>query len=161
MFVWLFAAMSILWVETLFRDSEYYGYIILSFAVLYIFCMVMFMCGLRKASTENMRYWENKNMQYLTDMVSKGLGEATYIIPIGEPEGDIRKWRTKLFGTQYICPYVATFLDTGIVHQKAHIEIPITKRQQFQLKLMGCYKTQDRQRALKALEYLEIEWPLP
>jgi hypothetical protein len=121
----------------------------------------MFMRGIKKATIANMRYYENKNMEFISDTISKGLGEVTYIIADGNPEGFWQKRRMNWFGVTYICPYVSTFLDSGVEHQKAYVRFPVTKRQMFQLRLMGCYKTQNRKQAIKALEYLGVDWPLP
>ena len=161
MMLWLFFSMMLLFTESLFKGNPYYGWITLGFAISYTFCMIMFMRGLQKATLNRMRYFEKKAEGFISDSVKRGLGRVTYMIPDGEPEGFVRKVRSKIFGTTYICPYVASFIDTGVEHQKAHIRIPVTKRKMFQLKLMGCYKTTDRERAVKALEFLGVDWPLP
>lgn len=161
MFMWFFLSMVILWAESLFRDYEHYSLILLVFLVLYIFCITMFLRGIKKTTTMQMRYYENKNMEFISDNISKGLGEVTYIIADCNPAGFWQKRRMNLFGVTYICPYVSTFLDSGIVEQEAYARFPATKRQMFQLRLMGCYKTHDREQAVKALEYLGVEWPLP
>ena len=160
MFIWLGFAMALLFTESLFSGNPNYPWITLAFAIVYIFCMVMFMRGLEKARTDSMRYYENKSLEFIRKSLGAGLGQVTYILVDGEPEGFFRKLRMK-FGTKYICPYIASFVDTGTEHMKAHARFPVSKRQMFQLKLMGCYKTQDRERAVKALEYLGVDWPLP
>ena len=119
------------------------------------------MRGMSKASAENMRWFENKNMEFITNSIKAGHGRATYIIPNTKVEGFWQRQRIKWFGVTYIHPYISTFVDTGMVTHKAYISIPVSKRQMFQLKLMGCYETTDRERAVKALEYLGVDWPLP
>ena len=160
MFMWLFLMMLLLWVEVFFEDHPQYPFITLGFAIGYVFCMMMFMRGMNKATIENMRYFEEKQMEFVSESIRKGAGSVLYIFE-GRPEGVFRKLRMKFLGMKYLVPYAATFVDTGTVHQKAHITIPVTKRQMFQLKLMGCYETKNRERAVKALEYLGVEWPLP
>lgn len=161
MFLWLFAYMVILYGYDFFEGHEYFKYIAIGASAVSLFCMYMFIRGMNKASLENMRWFENRNMEFITKSINSGTGVATYILADGEPDGFWRKQRMKWFGVTYICPYIASFIDTGTVHQEAHIRIPATKRQMFQLKLMGCYKTTERERAVKALEYLGVDWPLP
>ena len=73
---------------------------------------------MNKASLENMRWFENRNMEFITKSINSGTGVATYILADGEPDGFWRKQRMKWFGVTYICPYIASFIDTGTVHQE-------------------------------------------
>lgn len=159
MFIWLGLSFVLLFTEAIFENHPDYAWITLGFALLYTFCMIMFMLTLEKARTASMKYFEGKQVDFIRKSIGIGHGTIMYMHEC-LPEGVIRNFRRKL-GTKYLCPYTASFEDTGTVHQKAHIAIPVSKRQMFQLKLMGCFETKNRERAVKALEYLGVEWPLP
>ncbi len=161
MFLWLFAYLCVMWGHTFFEDSEYYTQILIGLGLFSILCMYKFMSGMDKASADNMRYWEKKNMDFIRKSINTGIGKAIYMIPDYNIDGFWKKQKMKWLGVTYVCPYVARFVDTGMETHRAHIRIPVSKRQMFQLKLMGCYETKNRERAVKALEFLGVDWPLP
>ena len=62
MFLWLFVYMVILYGYDFFEGHEYFKYIAIGASAVSLFCMYMFIRGMNKASLENMRWFENRNM---------------------------------------------------------------------------------------------------
>lgn len=158
---WLIFAFSLILLEGVFSDYEGYEWITLAFAIVYTFSMCMFMYKLRDAMNNGWRRIESRNMKFISEAIATGRGTVEYMCRVHDPEGFISKWRVRLFGITYLRPYDAQFLDDGSCAFKAHLEIPVTKKQMFQLKLIGGYETSNREQAVKALELLEVDWPLP
>lgn len=108
-----------------------------------------------------MRYLENHSLKYISTAISNGLGKVEYMIHVEEVDGFWRKLRVKLFGTSYVRPYNTWFFSDGNESMSAHIEIPVSPKKMFQLRLMGCIDTDSREHAIKGLKFLGVDWPLP
>ena len=160
MFIWMFAAILMLYVEAFFKDHPHYEYITLGFAFVYTFCIIMFMRSFRKSTEATMRTVENSSMDFISTTIRTGQGKVKYMTPT-IPDGAFKNFYADLFNITYLRVYETEFMDSGMEFMKSHKVIPVGKKKLFQIKLMGGYDTTSREHAVKALEFLGEEWPLP
>lgn len=126
----------------------------------YIVCIIMFMRNLKVRQEGRMKSIELMSMDFIRECRKAGRGEFRYLVPYTPPER-IKRWCGKVFNRHYLRVYEASFFDDGVEGFKAHKIVSVSDKQLFEMKLRGMVNTESNERALEALDYLGVEWPIP
>ncbi len=142
------------------KESQYYVIVNIGGLIIYIFCIAMFMRGIRFMQEDRFKDIEQSSVEFITSCLGRGQGKIRYFVPF-KVEGKLKRIYVKLFSRTYLRIYVANFWDEGIEGMKAYKKVDISKKQLFEMKLRGMIETEDRGRAVQAMKELNIDWPLP
>lgn len=126
----------------------------------YASCIFMFILRLRERQGDRMKEIELMSMDFIRECRKAGRGQFNYLVPYTPPERT-RRWYAKLFNKHHLRVYEASFFDDGVQGFKAHKIVSVSDRQIFEMKLRGMVNTESNERAIEALKYLGVEWPLP
>ena len=107
-----------------------------------------------------MKDCELMSLDFIREQRLAGRGKFNYLVPYA-PTERTKRWYAKLFNRHYLRIYETTFWDEGVTGFKAHKIISVSDKQSFEMKLRGWINTESHERAIKALDYLGVEWPIP
>jgi len=126
----------------------------------YGFCVFMFMLRLRERQSDRMASIEQMSMDYLREQRKAGRGKFRYFVPYTQADGT-KRWYAKLFNKAYLRVYEASFWDEGVSGMNSNKIVTVSKRQLFEMKLKGMVNTSSHERAVEALTYVDVKWPIP
>ena len=156
--MWIVGALVLHSLQYMFGEPQF---IIRTIAqVSYIFCIIMFMRNLNIRQDVRMKSIELMSMDFISECRKTGRGQFNYLVPYTPPERT-RRWYAKLFSRHYLRIYEASFFDDGVQGFKAHKIVSVSNKQLFEMKLRGMVNTESNERAKEALDYLDVEWPIP
>ena len=135
---------------------------LVSFALLvgYAVCIFMFMHHLTIRQTQRRAELENLSMDFMRAARIAGRGKFNYFIPRMHTSR-IKYWYAKVFRKTYLRVYEATFFDDGSQGFKSYKYVAVSNKQLFEMKLRGMVNTESHERAMEALDYLDVSWPIP